>query len=137
MHRWRAHSIVVGIVVISLQPRHGRLSGSSRAVGAYHRLTTMAGRATKAHRRIATVGDAVRRIRALEARSRKQHEQLLEDTQALADAYDGLVQQNADRIAEIATLKKEIAIIRAELSALKAGPAINACRPGWPTRPTG
>jgi hypothetical protein len=80
------------------------------------------GQSDKGSPPMATVGDALRRIRALEARSRKQHEQLIEDTQALADAYDGLVQQNADRIAEIATLKKEMAVIRAELSALKAGP---------------
>ena len=69
---------------------------------------------------IAPIGEALSTIRALEARSRKQHEQLLEDTQALADSYNGLVHQNAERIAEMADLKKELAAIRAELSALKA-----------------
>ena len=63
----------------------------------------------------------MRTIRALEARSLKQHEQLLEDTQVLADIYDGLVQQNADRIAEIAALKKEIATIRAERRRYESG----------------
>ena len=118
MHRWRSRSVVVGFVVIcsaaaagSPSPRHGGSEQSS---------ATTVRQSDKGSSPIATVGDALRRVRALEARSRKQHEQLLEDTQALADAYDGLVQQNADRIAEIATLKKEIAIIRAELSAVKA-----------------
>jgi hypothetical protein len=120
MHRWRARSVVVGLVVIcsaaaagSPSPRHEEWEQSSAMT---------AGQSDKGSSPVATVADALRRIRALEARSRKQHEQLLEDTQALADAYDGLVQQNADRIAEIATLKKEMAVIRAELSALKAGP---------------
>jgi hypothetical protein len=67
-----------------------------------------------------TIGDAIRTIRALEARSLKQHQQLLEDTQALADVYNSLVEQNADRIAEIAHLKKEVESIRVEIAALKA-----------------
>lgn len=65
-----------------------------------------------------TAADAMRAIRALEALSLRRHDQLLEDTQALADAYDGLVQQNADRIAEIATLKRELSAVRAELATL-------------------
>lgn len=71
-------------------------------------------------RRITTIDEASREILALEVRSKGRHDVLLEDTQALAEAYDGLVQQNADRVAEIAALKQEIANIRSELSALKA-----------------
>ncbi len=118
MHRWPVRSVVVGLVVICSVAAAG--SPSARHGGSEHSSATTVEQSAKGSPPIATVGDALRRIRALEARSRKQHEQLLEDTQALADANDGLVQQNADRIAEIATLKKEIAIIRAELSALKA-----------------
>ena len=118
MHRWRARSIAVGFVVICSAAG----SPSARYGGSEQSSATTVRQSDKGSPPIATVGDALRRIRALEARSRKQHEQLLEDTQALADAYDGLVQQNADRIAEIATLKKELAVIRAELSALKARP---------------
>jgi hypothetical protein len=120
MHRWRARSIAVGFVVICSAAAAG--SPSARYGGSEQSSATTVRQSDKGSPPIATVGDALRRIRALEARSRKQHEQLLEDTQALADAYDGLVQQNADRIAEIATLKKEMAVIRAELLALKAGP---------------
>jgi hypothetical protein len=119
MHRWRARSIVFGFVVVC----SAASAGSPSVHGRSERLFAMTvGQSEKGSPRIATVEDALRRIRALEARSRKQHEQLLEDTQALADGYDGLVQQNADRIAEIAALKNEIAVIRAELSASKAGP---------------
>ncbi len=74
----------------------------------------------KGSTRIAARRDVLTTIRAVEDRSQKQHEQLLEDTQALADAYNGLSQENADRVAEIAALKSEVAAIRAELSALKA-----------------
>lgn len=70
--------------------------------------------------RITTIDDAAREIRALEARSKGRHDHLLEDTKALAESYDELVHQNADRIAEIAALKREVADIRSELSALKA-----------------
>lgn len=70
--------------------------------------------------RITTIDEASREIRALEARSKGRHDHLLEDTKALAEVYDGLVQQNADRIAEIAALKREIADVRSDLSALKA-----------------
>ena len=118
MHRWRARSVVVCLVVICSAAAAG--SPSACHEGWEQSSANTVGQSDQGSSPIAGVGDALRRIRALEARSRKQHEQLLEDTQALADVYDGLVQQNAARIAEIATLKKEIAIIRAELSALKA-----------------
>ena len=58
-------------------------------------------------------------MQALETRTQQHHEQLTEDTQALADAYNGLADQNAVRSAEIALLQKEIAALRAELSALR------------------
>jgi len=57
-------------------------------------------------------GVALRAIQALEARTRTQHERMLEDTQSLADQNDRLVQENAERIAEIATLKADIAALR-------------------------
>ena len=120
MPRWRARSIAVGFVVVCSAASAGSPSDLHDRSERLSAITVR--QSEKGSPRIATVEDALRRIRALEARSRKQHEQLLEDTQALADAYDGLVQQNADRIAEIAALKKEIAVIRAELSASRAGP---------------
>lgn len=65
-------------------------------------------------------GVALRAIQALEARTRTQHANMLEDTQALADENHSLVQENAERIAEIATLKVEIVALRARLDALEA-----------------
>jgi hypothetical protein len=64
-------------------------------------------------------GAALRAIRALEARTRTQHEDMLHDTQALADEAANLVQLNADRAAEIAALKLELAALRAEVAALR------------------
>jgi hypothetical protein len=64
-------------------------------------------------------GVALRAIQALEARTRTQHERMLEDTQSLADQNDSLVQENAERIAEIATLKADIAALRAAMAALR------------------
>jgi hypothetical protein len=64
-------------------------------------------------------GVALRTIQALEARSRTQHENLLEDTQALADESASLVQENTDRAAQLAALKAEIATLRAEVAALR------------------
>ena len=60
-----------------------------------------------------------RPTRALETPAQENYQQLLEDTQALADAYNGLTEQNAMRSAEIARLQQDIASLRAELSALK------------------
>jgi hypothetical protein len=68
-------------------------------------------------------GVALRAIQALEARSRTEHENLLEDTQALADESASLVQENADRVAQLAALAAEIAALRAEVGALR-----RACR---------
>jgi peptidoglycan hydrolase CwlO-like protein len=95
MHRWRDFAIVVGLLAVCL------------AASAW---TPESG----------TLDDTLQTVRALDERSQKQHEQLLEDTQALADAYNGLEQQNTRRAAEIAALKQEIAAVRAELRALKA-----------------
>ena len=64
-------------------------------------------------------GVALRAIQALEARSRTQHENLLEDTQALADESASLVQENTDRVAQLAALKAEMAALRAEVAALR------------------
>jgi hypothetical protein len=66
-------------------------------------------------------GAALRAIQALEARTRTQHEDILHDTQALADEAASLVQLNADRAAEIAELKVELAALRAEVAALRHG----------------
>jgi hypothetical protein len=66
-------------------------------------------------------GAALRAIQALEARTRMQHEDMLHDTQALADEAASLVQLNADRAAEIAALKLELAALRAEVAALRHG----------------
>ena len=106
MHRWRALSIVFGFLVVS----SAALAGLPSALhGRSEPFSTVTVRQNdKGSPRVATIGDALRTIRALEARARKQHELLLEDTQALADAYNGLVQQNADRIAEIAALKRRL-----------------------------
>ena len=62
---------------------------------------------------------ALRAIQALEVRTQAQHEDMLQDTQALADEAAGLVQLNADRAAEIATLKSELAALRADVAALR------------------
>ena len=64
---------------------------------------------------------ALRAIQALEARTQTQHEDMLHDTQALADEAASLVQLNADRAAEIAALKLELASLRAEVAALRHG----------------
>jgi uncharacterized protein HemX len=66
-------------------------------------------------------GAALRAIQALEARMRTQHEDMLHDTQALADEAASLVQLNAERAAEIAALKVELAALRAEVAALRHG----------------
>lgn len=66
-------------------------------------------------------GAALRAIHALEARTRTQHQDMLHDTQALADEAASLVRLNADRAAEIAALKLELAALRAELAALRHG----------------
>lgn len=66
-------------------------------------------------------GVALRAIQALEARTRAQHEHMLEDTQSLADLNDSLVRENADRIAEIAALKAALATLRAEIAVLRDG----------------
>ena len=64
-------------------------------------------------------GAALRAVQALEARTRTQHEDMLHDTQALADEAASLVQRNADHAAEIAALKLELAALRAEVAALR------------------
>jgi hypothetical protein len=64
-------------------------------------------------------GVALRAIQALESRSRIQHGNLLEDTQALADESASLVQENSDRSAQLAALAAEIAALRAEVAALR------------------
>jgi hypothetical protein len=117
MSHWRVFVMVVGVLAVSSV-------GLAWLPSALHdhpdRLSTLMDRQQpKAATPGVTINDAMRTIRALEALSLKRHEQLVEDTQALADAYDGLVQQNADRIAEIAALKKELLAIRAELAVLK------------------
>jgi hypothetical protein len=66
-------------------------------------------------------GVALRAIQALEARSRTQHENLLEDTQALADQSASLVQENTDRVAQLAALTAEIAALHAEVAVLRQG----------------
>jgi len=66
-------------------------------------------------------GVALRAIQALEARSRIQHENLLEDTQALADESASLVQENTDRVAQLAALTAEIAALHAEVAVLRQG----------------
>ena len=117
MFRWRAISIVFGILVVS------SVASAWLPAVVYYRpqqpSTTNTSKG-KESTPVEAIGDTMRVIRALEERSLKQHEQLLEDTQALADLYNGLVQQNADRIAEITDLKKEIVSLRAELTVLKA-----------------
>jgi hypothetical protein len=118
MHKWRAASIVFGFLFICSALSAGSPRASDEPSEPLSTATVR--QSDTGSPRIATIGDALRSIRAVEARSRRQHELLLEDTQALADAYNGLVHQNADRVAEIAALKKQIAAIRAELSALKA-----------------
>jgi hypothetical protein len=62
---------------------------------------------------------ALRAIQALEAQTRTQHEDMLHDTQALADEAANLVRLNADRAAEIAALKLELAALGAEVAALR------------------
>ncbi len=66
-------------------------------------------------------GVALRSVQALEARTRTEHENMLHDTQALADESESLVGLNAERAAEIATLKAELASLRAEVTALRRG----------------
>jgi hypothetical protein len=66
-------------------------------------------------------GVALRAVQALEARTRAEHENMLDDTQALADESESLVELNAERAAEIATLKAELASLRAEVTALRRG----------------
>ena len=116
MSYWRVFVMVVGVLALSSV-------GLAWLPSALHdhpdRLSVLMDGQQKAAAPSVTINDAMRTIRALEALSLKRHEQLLEDTQALADAYDGLVQQNADRIAEIAALKKELSAIRAELAVLR------------------
>jgi hypothetical protein len=46
-------------------------------------------------------GVALRAVQALEARTRTEHENMLDDTQALADESESLVRLNAERAAEI------------------------------------
>jgi hypothetical protein len=70
-------------------------------------------------RPVDSAGVALRAIQALEARSRTEHENLLEDTQALADESASLVQENTDRVAQLAVLKAEIAALSAEVAALR------------------
>jgi hypothetical protein len=62
-----------------------------------------------------------RSIQALDVRSQTQHEQMLADTQALANEIESLVQLNAERIAEIAALTSELAALRAEVALLRRG----------------
>jgi hypothetical protein len=64
-------------------------------------------------------GVALRAIQALEARSRAQHANILEDTRALADANDSLVLENTERRAEIAALRGQIVRMRLELKRLR------------------
>jgi hypothetical protein len=64
-------------------------------------------------------GVALRAVQALEARTRIQHERMLQDTQSLADQNDSLVQENAERIAEIVALKADIAGLRAAMATLR------------------
>jgi len=119
MFKWHVLAIVVGIVAVSSAALAWLPNG---LYGPSERVSLMTGQPSdKGTPRVETISDAMRTIRSLEARSLKRHEQLLEDTQVLADIYDGLVQQNADRVAEIAALKKEVATIRAEVAAMKAG----------------
>lgn len=66
-------------------------------------------------------GVARESVHALEGRSRTQHEQMLADTQALANELEGLVQLNAERAAEIATLTSELAKLRSEVASLRRG----------------
>ena len=50
-------------------------------------------------------GVALLAVQALELRTRLEHEDMLADTQALANESGGLARENAERAADIATLK--------------------------------
>jgi hypothetical protein len=67
-------------------------------------------------------GVALRAIQALEARSRAQLADVLADTQALADANDSLVLENAERRSEIAALRELVVEMRVELTRLRRAP---------------
>lgn len=68
-----------------------------------------------------SASEAARRsIEALDRRTREQHENMLADTQALADEIASLASQNAERAAEIVALKAEAAALRAEIEARRS-----------------